>query len=98
MAYKFKNGKLVKKTRRCSISEPFTMTDATGKPVTEADSPIMQVEAVPDWENPEELYLLLDGERVAYRGRDGGMPAWISMRDGFVCRNGIEVPGTDTPQ
>ena len=38
----------------------------------------------------------LQTECVSYRGLQGGMPAWISMRDGVVFHNGLDAPG-NTP-
>ena len=39
------------------------------------------------------MYIVMNGERIAYRGREGGVPAWVSMKDGVVFHNGIDAPG-----
>ena len=44
------------------------------------------------------MYIVMNGERIAYRGREGGVPAWVSMKDGVVFHNGIDAPGSDTVQ
>ena len=95
MAYKIKGGKLVKPQVRsvfedckCSCDDPNA-----GPP------PKVQAEFVgTDPDNPTEVYLVVNGERVAYRGRAGGMPAWIPMSDKVHFHNGIPVPGSDTVQ
>jgi hypothetical protein len=64
----------------------------------------MQVEFVyyegkdPEKATPIEIYVVLGGVRVAYRGRQDGMPAWISMKDDVVFHNGIDAPGSDAVQ
>ena len=39
----------------------------------------MQIETVYKGRRPVALYMVVDGKRVAYRGRQHGEPAWISM-------------------
>ena len=41
------------------------------------------------------IYIVANGERVAYRGREGGTPAWISMKEDLVFHNGIDAPGNE---
>jgi hypothetical protein len=59
----------------------------------------MQVEFVyyegadPEKSVPTAIYIVIDGERIARRGREGGIPAWVSMKKGGVFHNGIVVPG-----
>ena len=43
------------------------------------------------------VYIVINGERIAYRGREGGIPAWISMGEA-VFRNGVDAPGSEAPQ
>ena len=74
----------------------------TGKIVD--DPGRMQIEAVyyegkdPGRATPIAMYIVIDGERIAYRGREDGMPAWIPMKEGVVFHNGIDTPGSDALQ
>jgi hypothetical protein len=47
---------------------------------------------------PVAMYIVMDGERVAYRGRHGGVPAWISMKGGGIFSIAIDAPGSETLQ
>ena len=70
--------------------------ERTGEPAPNEGR--MQVEFVyyegkdPEKATPIQIYVVVDGERIAYRGREGGIPAWISMGEA-VFHNGINVPG-----
>lgn len=55
--------------------------------------PKVQVERVFDGRQIVAAYVVFNGERIAYRGRQGGIPAWISMREDVVFHNGIDAPG-----
>ena len=46
--------------------------------------PKVQVECVFDGRQIVAAYVVFNGERIAYRGRQGGIPAWISMREDVV--------------
>ena len=35
---------------------------------------------------------------IAYRGREGGIPAWVSMKDDVVFHIGIDAPGSEALQ
>jgi hypothetical protein len=58
----------------------------------------MQVEAVfrGGRRTPVAIFIVVGGERIAYRGRLGGMPAWISMKDDVVFA--LSAPGSETLQ
>jgi hypothetical protein len=55
--------------------------------------PKAQVECVYKGRRIVAVYVVFDGERIAYRGRQGGIPAWISMREDVAFHNGIDAPG-----
>ena len=102
MTHKIKGGKLVKPQVRSVFHDCESVECVPrdpSKPAAPPHTPKVQVEMVGiDPENPTEIYLVVDGERAAYRGRAGGMPAWIPMRNDVHFHNGIPVPGTDTVQ
>jgi hypothetical protein len=52
----------------------------TGKLVDNEEGPFadMKVETVFNGRRIVAIYIVMNGERIAYRGREGGMPAWIS--------------------
>jgi hypothetical protein len=97
MTYSIKRGRLSKR-RTFSIFDDseWVSPDTTGGR--------LQVECVyyegedPEKATPIAIYVVFDGERVAYRGREGGMPAWVSMKDGVVFHYGIDAPGSDALQ
>jgi len=48
-------------------------------------SPKLEFEFVPHQNKPRAIYLRLDGERIAYRGRPNSPQAatWVSMKSGY---------------
>jgi hypothetical protein len=62
----------------------------------------MKVETVFKGRRIVAMYIVMNGERIAYRGREGkppyDYPAWISMKDDVVFHNGIDAPGSDAVQ
>jgi hypothetical protein len=107
MSYSTKRGKLSKR-RTFSVFddlEGVTVSNKrTGEPAPDDAMGRMQVEFVyyegkdPEKATPIQIYVVVDGERIAYRGREGGMPAWISMRDDVVFHNGTDAPGSEALQ
>jgi hypothetical protein len=69
---------------------------ATGEPCHDAPPMRMQVECVYKGRRIVAIYIVADGERIAYRGRKGDYPydyrAWIPMRDDVLFHNG-NAPG-----
>lgn len=59
----------------------------------------MQVECVFRGKRIVALYVVVDGERIASRGRKGDppydYPAWIPLRDDVVFHDGLDAPGND---
>jgi hypothetical protein len=105
MSYSTKRGRLSKRRTFSTFGdmESVLTTDIKiGKIVHNPSR--MQVEAVfyqgkdPEKATPIAMYIVVDGERIAYRGREGGMPAWIPMKDGVVFHNGIDAPGSEAIQ
>jgi hypothetical protein len=62
----------------------------------------MQVECVFKGRRIVAMYIVVDGERIASRGRKGvepyDYPAWIPMRDDVVFHDGVDAPGSDVVQ
>ena len=107
MTYSIKRGKLSKR-RTFSIfddMEGVTVSNKrTGEPAPDDAMGRMQVECVfyegkdPEKATPIAIYVVMNGERIAYRGREGGIPAWISMKDDVAFHNGIDAPGREALQ
>jgi hypothetical protein len=62
------------------------------------DAHVLQFEAVPHLRKPKEIYLILNDERIAMRGKPGTPQAgtWISLKPGYTITdindlNGIEI-------
>ena len=76
----------------------------TGEPAPDTTLGRLQVESVfyegkdPEKATPIAIYIVMNGERIAYRGREGGIPAWVSMRDDVAFHNGIGAPGSEALQ
>jgi hypothetical protein len=82
----------------CEITETWR---ANGEPLAAGESPPpmrLQCETVYRGRKVIAIYIVANGERVAYRGRQGGMPAGVSMKDGVGFHNGIDAPGSDAVQ
>jgi hypothetical protein len=77
-----------------------TQVIKTGKFADSDEGPFadMKVETVFKGRRIVAIYILMNGERIAYRGREGGMPAWISMKESVNFHNGIAAPGSDAVQ
>jgi hypothetical protein len=75
-----------------------TYSIATGEWAPDAPPMHLQVECVYKGKRVVAMYIVANGERVAYRGREGGMRAWISMRDDVAVHNGIGAPGSEALQ
>jgi hypothetical protein len=62
----------------------------------------LQMEAVYRGKRIVAMYVVANGERIAYRGREGkppyDYPAWIPMKEGVVFHNGIDAPGSGSLQ
>jgi hypothetical protein len=62
----------------------------------------MKVETVFKGSRIVAMFIVMNGERIAYRGREGkspyDYPAWIPMRDDVVFHNGIDGPGSEALQ
>jgi len=57
--------------------------------------PVVEFEFVPSWEEPEAIYVVIDGVRAAQRRER----KWVSLMSGVKVtdtRKGIEVQFTDT--
>ena len=107
MTYSIKRGKLSKRRTFSVFDDPEWVTVSnirTGEPALGDAMGRMQVEFVyyegkdPEKATPIAIYVVLDGERIAYRGREGGVPAWVSMKDDVVFHSGIAAPGSDAVQ
>jgi hypothetical protein len=107
MSYSIKRGRLSRRRTFSVFDVPEWVSVAnirTGEPAPDGAMGRMQVECVyyegkdPEKATPIAIYVVLDGERVAYRGRQGGVPAWVSMKDDVVFHNGIDAPGSDAVQ
>ena len=107
MTYSIKRGKLTRRRTFSVFDDPEWVSVSnirTGEPAPDAAVGRMQVECVyyegkdPEKATPIAIYIVLDGARIAYRGREGGMPAWISMKDDVVFHNGIDAPGSEALQ
>ncbi len=72
--------------------EVLADTGASGQRFPRGE-PKVQVECVYKGRQIVAVYVVFNGERIAYRGRQGGIPAWISMREDVVFHNGIDAPG-----
>jgi hypothetical protein len=109
MSYSIKRGKPSKRRTFSTFDDMesvLTTEIKTGKIVHNPSR--MQVEAVfyegkdPEKATPIAIYIVLDGERIAYRGREGkppyDYPAWIPLKDDVVFHNGIDAPGSDAVQ
>jgi hypothetical protein len=76
----------------------------TGKFAVNDEGPFadMKVETVFKGRRIVAIYIVMNGERIAYRGREGNppydYPAWIPMKDDVVFHNGIDAPGSDAVQ
>ena len=107
MTYSIKKGKLSKR-RTFSIfddMESVTVSNKlTGEPAPDDAMGRMQVECVfhegkdPEKATPIAIYVVMNGECIAYRGREGGTPAWISMKDYVAFHNGTNAPGSEALQ
>ena len=107
MTYSIKRGRLSKR-RTFSVFDDMesvlTTNIRTGEPAPDGAVGRMQVECVfhegknPEKATPIAIYIVMNGERIAYRGREGGIPAWVSMKDDVVFHNGIDAPGSDAVQ
>ena len=62
------------------MSEKFTMT-----PTGHEGAHKLEHEFVPNREKAKEIYIRLDDERIAYRGKPGTPQArtWLSMKEGY---------------
>ncbi len=91
-------GGLRSKFEECEGLEAWRLN---GEPLAEGETAppmLLQIEMVYKGRKVKAIYMVANGERIAYRGREGGMPAWISMKEGCVIHNSIDAPGTDTVQ
>ena len=76
----------------------------TGRFVDNDEGPFadMKVETVFKGSRIVTMFIVMNGERIAYRGREGkppyDYPAWIPMRDDVVFHNGIDGPGSEALQ
>ena len=107
MSYSIKRGRL---SRRHTFSvfddmeSVLTTNIRTGEPAPDDAMGRMHVEAVyyegkdPERAIPIAIYIVMNGARIAYRGREGGISAWVSMKDDVVFHNGIDAPGSDAVQ
>ena len=107
MNYSIKRGRLSRRRTFSVFDDMAGVTVSnkrTGEPAPDGAVGRMQVECVfHEGKNPEEappiaIYVVLDGTRIAYRGREGGMPGWIAMKDGVVFHNGIGAPELEALQ
>ena len=107
MSYSTKRGRLSKRRTFSVFDDPEWVTVSnkpTGEPAPDDAVGRMQVEFVyyegkdPEKATPIAIYVVLDGERIAYRGREGGVPAWVSMKDDVVFHSGVDAPGSDAVQ
>ena len=77
-----------------------TQVIKTGKFADNDEGPFadMKVETVFKGRRIVAIYIVMNGERIAYRGREGNppydYPAWVSMKDDVVFHNGIDAPGS----
>ena len=107
MTYSIKRGRLSKR-RTFSVFDDMEGVSVSNKRTGELapDTAVgrMQVECVfhegkdPERPTPIAIYIVMNGERIAYRGREGGIPAWVSMRDDVAFHNGIGAPGSEALQ
>jgi hypothetical protein len=107
MTYSIKRGRLSKR-RTFSVFDDLegvsVSNKRTGEPAPDDAMGRMQVECVfyegkdPEKATPIGIYVVMNGERIAYRGREGGIPAWISMKEGVNFHNGIGAPGSEALQ
>jgi hypothetical protein len=107
MNYSIKRGRLSRRRTFSvfdDIESVLTTNIRTGELAPDGAVGRMQVECVfHEGQNPEKatpiaIYIVLDGSRVAYRGREGGIPAWISMKEDVVFHNGVDAPGSQALQ
>ena len=107
MSYSTKRGRLSKRRTFSTFDDIERVTVSnkrTGEPAPDDAMGRMQVECVfyegkdPEKATPIAIYIVMNGARIAYRGREGGIPAWIAMKDGVVFHNGIDAPGSDAVQ
>ena len=76
--------------------EYLGVTRSNGEPLSDGETPPrLQCEMVYKGRRIQAIYIVANGERVAYRGREGGTPAWISMKEDLVFHNGIDAPGNE---
>ena len=107
MSYSIKRGRLSRR-RTFSVFDDMERVSVsnirTGEPAPDTAVGRMQVECVfyegkdPEKATPIAIYIVIDGARIAYRGREGGIPAWISMKEDVVFHNGIDAPGSEALQ
>jgi hypothetical protein len=107
MTYSIKRGRISRR-RTFSVFDDMERVSVsnkrTGEPAPNSAMGRVQVECVfyegkdPEKATPIAIYIVMNGARIAYRGREGGIPAWVSMKDDVVFHNGIDASGSETLQ